>query len=104
MRSSVFKALAHPSRREILALLRAGPLSSGQLADAFTMAWPTISRHLAVLKTADLVTTEKTGTSIIYRANASVVEEAAMLLFSLVDEKRPVLAKPKPRSARGAHR
>jgi len=53
---AVFKALADPSRREIRHLLRSGPRSSGEIAEHFPSAWPTISRHLAVLRDAKLVT------------------------------------------------
>lgn len=56
-------------------LLRGGPKSSGDLASTFDAAWPTVTRHLNVLKEADLITAERKGTSMIYRANASVLEE-----------------------------
>ena len=62
-------------------------MTSGDIAERFVMAWPTMSRHLAVLKDAKLISAEKTGTSIQYRANASVLEEAAAALLSLVDRK-----------------
>jgi DNA-binding transcriptional ArsR family regulator len=103
MRSTVFQALSHPVRREILALLKGGPLASGKLAEPFKLAWPTISRHLAVLKAADLITAEKSGTSVVYRVNTSVLEEAAALLFSLVQAK-PASNKLSTRSARGVRR
>ncbi|HJR33810.1 MAG TPA: metalloregulator ArsR/SmtB family transcription factor, partial [Gemmatimonadales bacterium] len=51
---AVFKALADPTRREILHLLRSGSRSSGEIADRFPVAWATISRHLAVLRDAEL--------------------------------------------------
>ncbi|MEO1101299.1 MAG: metalloregulator ArsR/SmtB family transcription factor [Pseudomonadota bacterium] len=81
----MFKALAHPARRQIMALLKSGPKTSGELAEAFDSAWPTISRHLSVLKEADLITAERDGTSILYRANASVLEEAAAALMGLMN-------------------
>lgn len=81
--SDVFDALAHPVRRKILKMLRRGPLSAGDLADAFELAKPTLSGHFAVLKSADLVRTERKGTSIIYRLNMSVLEEAAALLLEI---------------------
>ena len=84
MENSVFKALAHPDRRRIMALLRKGPATSGDLAAAFDAAWPTITRHLNVLKEADLITAERQGTSIIYRANASVLEDAISALMGLM--------------------
>jgi DNA-binding transcriptional ArsR family regulator len=101
MATSVFKALAHPVRREILALLGEGPMTSGDIAEQFVLAWPTMSRHLAVLKDAKLISAEKTGTSIQYRANASVLEEAAAVLLSLVNRKSKRKA-PTPATGRVA--
>jgi len=60
--SDVFDALAHPVRRKILKLLRKRAMSAGELADGFDLAKPTLSGHFAVLKAADLVTTERRGT------------------------------------------
>ncbi|MCU0881725.1 MAG: metalloregulator ArsR/SmtB family transcription factor [Hyphomonadaceae bacterium] len=84
MQTEVFKALSHPLRREVLAILRSGPKSAGDLAAAFDVAWPTVSRHLSVLKDADLVTTERSGSSIIYHANLSVVEDVVGLLIGML--------------------
>ncbi len=84
MPNEVFKALGHPLRRQIMALLRQGPRSSGDLADQFDAAWPTVTRHLNVLKDADLITAERQGTSIIYRTNTSVVEDAVTSLLGLI--------------------
>ena len=84
MPTEVFKALGHPLRRQIMALLRQGPKSSGDLAEAFDAAWPTVTRHLNVLKEADLITAERRGTSIIYRSNTSVVEDAITSLMGLI--------------------
>lgn len=84
MQNNVFKALAHPLRREALGLLRQGPRTAGQLAAAFDSSWPTVSRHLGVLKDADLVIAERIGTSIVYRANVSVLEEAAAAILALM--------------------
>ncbi len=81
--SDVFDALAHPVRRKILKLLRKGALSAGDLADKFDLAKPTLSGHFAVLKAADLVTTERQGTTILYRLNMSVLEEAAAAVLDL---------------------
>lgn len=83
MQNDVFKALSHPARREILSLLKQSPRLAGDLAAEFDASWPTISRHLAVLKDADLVTAERQGTQILYRINTSVVEDAASALFDL---------------------
>ncbi len=84
MPNEVFKALGHPLRRQIMTLLRQGPKSSGDLANRFEAAWPTVTRHLNVLKDADLITAERQGTSIIYRTNTSVVEDAVTSLLGLI--------------------
>lgn len=76
--SSVFKALSDPTRRQVLQLLRKGPLSAGALCDHFAVSKPTMSAHFAVLKEADLVDTEKAGKSVIYHLKLSVLEEALL--------------------------
>jgi DNA-binding transcriptional ArsR family regulator len=86
--SDVFDALAHPVRRKILKLLRSGPLSAGDLAERFDLAKPTLSGHFTVLKGAELVTSERQGTSIIYRLNMSVLEEAMAALMAIAGTKR----------------
>lgn len=74
--SSVFKALADPTRRHVLELLREGPKSAGELSEAFDVSKPTMSAHFAVLREAGLVTTERNGKQLIYRLQMSVLEEA----------------------------
>lgn len=74
--NAVFDALSHPVRRKILHLLRAGPLSAGDLAGHFEISKPTLSVHFAKLKDAELVTVERRGTSLIYHLNMSILEEA----------------------------
>jgi DNA-binding transcriptional ArsR family regulator len=81
--SDVFDALAHPVRREILRLLRNGAMSAGQLAEHFDLAKPTLSGHFTVLKNADLIASERKGTTILYRLNMSVVEEALAVMMEL---------------------
>lgn len=81
-----FRALADETRRTILRLLRDGPLTSGQIADRFHSSWPTISRHLAVLKEAGLVATERHGQEIRYELNTSVFQD---LIQHLIDWTRP---------------
>ncbi|GIL38129.1 metalloregulator ArsR/SmtB family transcription factor [Roseiterribacter gracilis] len=83
-----FTALAHPLRREVLAMLRKGPLTSGEIADAFDVAWPTMTGHLTKLKEAGLVTAERSGTNILYRLNASILEDTAAMLLDLVAGKK----------------
>lgn len=79
----VFKALSDPTRRRILQLLRRREMSAGDLADHFALTKSTLSGHFAVLRAADLIASEKVGTTITYRLNASVLEEA-LLEFSRV--------------------
>jgi DNA-binding transcriptional ArsR family regulator len=74
----VFRALADPTRRRILQLLHARQMSAGEIAARFTLAKPTLSGHLAVLRAAGLVDAEKQGTSIIYRLNLSVLQQALL--------------------------
>ena len=72
----VFKALSDPTRRRILQLLREREMTAGEIADCFELSKPTMSGHFGVLRAADLVATERAGTSITYRLNVSVLEEA----------------------------
>ena len=72
---SAFKALSDPTRREILKLLRNGPKTSGEIAERFPTAWATISRHLAVLRDADLILSERNGQQIVYELNTTVFED-----------------------------
>jgi ArsR family transcriptional regulator, arsenate/arsenite/antimonite-responsive transcriptional repressor len=78
---ATFRALADQTRREILRLLRPAPLSSGEIAAHFATSWPTISRHLAVLRSAGLVTTQRQGQEIIYELNTSVFEDVIQHLM-----------------------
>jgi DNA-binding transcriptional ArsR family regulator len=82
--NSVFRALADPTRRRILQLLRNGPLTSGDIAARFETAWPTISRHLSVLREADLVLAERNGNSIRYELNTTVFHDVVDGLLDLV--------------------
>jgi DNA-binding transcriptional ArsR family regulator len=82
--SSVFKALADPTRRHVLQLLREGPKSAGDLADHFPVSKPTMSAHFAVLREAGLVDTDKQGKTVMYRLKMSVLEEALMEFSDLL--------------------
>src|ERR1700742_3932677 len=82
----VFGALAHPVRRKILRLLRKGPLRAGEISGRFDLAKPTLSGHFAVLKAANLVSVQRDGTSLIYRINMSVLEEAAAALMDITGQ------------------
>ena len=79
--SEVYKALADPTRRRILQLLREKEMTAGEIAEHFDLAKPTLSGHFAVLRQAGLVQAEKSGTTITYRLNVSVLEEALMALM-----------------------
>ena len=72
---SAFKALADPTRREILKLLRNGPKTSGEIAEQFPTAWATVSRHLSVLRDAGLILSERNGQQIVYELNTTVFDE-----------------------------
>jgi DNA-binding transcriptional ArsR family regulator len=86
--NAVFEALSHPVRRKVLRLLRAGPMSAGDLAGHFDLAKPTLSVHFAKLKQADLIAVTRQGTSLIYHLNLSILEEAlsGFLAFKERDE------------------
>ena len=76
--NAVFKALADPTRRKILELLRQKEMTAGEIADRFPLSKPTMSGHFAVLREAELIDAEKTGTVITYRLRISVLEEALL--------------------------
>jgi len=76
--SKVFKAISDPTRRQVLALLRDGPLTAGELADHFEVSKPTMSAHFSVLREADLIAASKQGTTIVYCLKISVLEEALL--------------------------
>jgi ArsR family transcriptional regulator len=80
----VFDALAHPVRREILALLRDGDRNAGELADHFDLSKPTLSGHFATLKKAGLILSERRGTQILYSLNLSMLEGALLGLMNRV--------------------
>lgn len=72
--NEVFKALADPTRRKILDLLKEKDLTAGEIADNFEMSKPSISNHLKILKTADLVLDEKKGQFIYYSLNSTIFQ------------------------------
>ena len=73
--NAVFRALADPTRREILKLLRDGPRTSGEIAERFPSTWATVSRHLGILRDANLVLAERDGQNIRYELNTTVFQE-----------------------------
>jgi len=76
--NKIFKALADPTRRRVLELLRDGPLTAGRLAERFPVSKPTMSAHFAVLQEAGLIEAEKDGRTVLYRLKMSVLEDALL--------------------------
>lgn len=74
----VFEALAHPTRRAILEMLKSGSKTAGELADAFQVSKPTMSGHFAKLREAGLIQADPKGTTIFYSINLSVLEEVLL--------------------------
>ena len=85
------RALSDPTRRDILLLLRSGRLSAGEIAEHFEITGAAISRHLSVLKDADLIRDTREGKFIYYELNVSVLEETLLWIADLkganIDEK-----------------
>jgi DNA-binding transcriptional ArsR family regulator len=90
--NEAFRALADPTRREILRLLRRGEMSAGDLADRFGISKPSMSHHFAVLKQADLVSARRSGQQIYYALNTTVVEDLLTAVWDLFPGRR----KPPP--------
>lgn len=85
MGGEAFKALADPTRRRILELLRSADLTAGELADHFDMTKPSISHHLNTLKAAGLVDAERVGQSIVYSLNTSVLQDLMSWFYTFTD-------------------
>ena len=83
---NTLKALSDPIRREILNLLKSGRMSAGDIADHFPVTGASISRHLSVLKEADLIRDTREGKFIFYDLNASVLEEIMLWITDLKGE------------------
>ena len=81
---TVWKALADPTRRDIIRLLKAGSKTAGDIADEFTMTRASLSHHFNILKAADLVRTERRGQHIVYSLNTSVIDDVAAILMDLL--------------------
>ena len=82
------RALADPTRRTILNLLKVRRLSAGEIAEHFEMSMPAVSKHLTVLKEADLIRWQREGKFVIYELNAAVLDEALLWLNDLRGESR----------------
>jgi ArsR family transcriptional regulator, arsenate/arsenite/antimonite-responsive transcriptional repressor len=79
-----FRAIADPTRREILRLLRTGEKTAGELAERFDMTKPTMSHHFSVLKQAELITSRRDGQQIWYGLNTTVVQDLMAWAIDLV--------------------
>ncbi|SRR5579885_315918 len=82
--NDAFKALADPTRREILRLLRSGEKSAGELARHFDMSKPSVSHHFAVLRQADLIASRRDGQQIYYFLNTTVLEDLLALIWGML--------------------
>ncbi len=83
---NTMKALSDPTRRTILNLLKKKRLSAGEIADNFDMSLPAVSKHLNILKDADLIRDSREGKYIFYELNATVLDEALLWLRDLRGE------------------
>jgi ArsR family transcriptional regulator len=79
----VFRALADPNRRRILAILKTGSRSAGEIAEDFLISMASLSHHYGVLKAADLIRSERRGQKIVYSLNTTVFEDVASALAEL---------------------
>lgn len=101
----VFKALGDPTRRGILRLLRSGDMSAGRIAEGFPITKSTLSGHLNVLKEANLVVTERQGSTIFYSLNVAVYEEmvgAVMEILGVGAKESPLPGKVERERGEGA--
>lgn len=83
----VWKALADPTRRKILEMLKSHDMNAGDIASQFNMSKPSISNHLNILKQADLIDSDKQGQNVIYSLNTSVLEDILNMLSNLTGRK-----------------
>jgi len=86
----IYKALSDPTRRQILKLLREKDMNAGEISEHFDITKPSLSKHFNILRDADLIQSDREGTTIIYHLNISVLEEALLALmdtFKLKEEK-----------------
>jgi DNA-binding transcriptional ArsR family regulator len=83
---NTLKALSDPIRREILEMLKNGRMSAGDISDRFDVTGASISRHLSVLKEADLIRDKREGKFIFYEINTSVLEDIILFVSNLKGE------------------
>ncbi len=82
------RALSDPTRRTILNMLKKQSLSAGEIAEKFDMSMPAVSKHLGILKDADLIRDRRDGKYIFYELNASVLEEVALWIEDLTGKEK----------------
>ncbi|RJE47599.1 MULTISPECIES: autorepressor SdpR family transcription factor [unclassified Dehalobacter] len=85
--NDTFKALADPTRREMIRFLKERDMTAGEIAEQFKISKPSISHHLNILKQAGLVTDERKGQTIVYALDTSVFEEVMRMMFDLFSRK-----------------
>lgn len=88
--TTVFKALSDDTRRQILKLLANGDMTAKEISENFTISKPAISKHLDILKEARLVTSERTGMSVTYSLNASVLQTTLGAFLEFFDTNKTV--------------
>ena len=88
MSDPAFKALSDPTRREILRLLGKRPLTAGEIVSRFSLSQPAISRHLAVLRQAGLVSAARNGQNVVYALDTTVFQDVVRALLGLVPGRR----------------
>lgn len=86
--NEAFKALADPTRREILRLLRQGPMTAGELANRFDISKPSMSHHFSVLQSADLVASSRQGQQIVYTLNTTAAQDLMAAVIDLFPASR----------------
>jgi ArsR family transcriptional regulator, arsenate/arsenite/antimonite-responsive transcriptional repressor len=86
--NELFQALSDPTRRQILRLLRQRDMTAGEIAEAFPLAFSTISGHCKVLKYAGLVVSERQGTKIVYSLSTSALEDALAAVLEMVGDRK----------------
>lgn len=85
--NEAFKALADPTRRKILDLLKQSDLTAGEIAEQFDMTKPSISNHLNILKQADLVWVQRQGQNMVYSLNTTVFQDVMKWILNLQQPK-----------------
>ena len=86
--NSLFKALNDPTRRSILEMLQEKDMTAGEIAERFSISWPSVSHHLDLLKQAKLVSAEKDGQYVYYSLNTTVVDELLKWVLQFKPKKK----------------